>query len=105
MAVLYTAIRATTPQDAVLMGTRGSIRIHSPWWVPTGLTVKAGGSEKTVAAPFDGNGYNYEAAEVMACLRAGKTESDVMPLSETRSVMQTLCDLREQWGLRYPSDG
>ena len=105
MAVLYTAIRATTPQDAVLMGTRGSIRIHSPWWVPTGLTVKAGGSEETVAAPFDGNGYNYEAAEVMACLRAGKTESDVMPLSETRSVMQTLCDLREQWGLRYPSDG
>ena len=87
------------------MGTRGSIRIHPPWWIPTGLTVKAGGSEETVAAPFDGNGYNYEAAEVMACLRAGKTESDVMPLSETRTVMQTLCDLREQWGLRYPSDG
>jgi predicted dehydrogenase len=105
MAVLYTAIRATTPQDAVLMGSGGSIRIHSPWWVPTALTVSAGGSETTVDLPFDGNGYNYEAAEVMACLRAGETESDVMPLSETRTVIQTLCDLRAQWGLRYPADG
>ncbi len=105
MAVLYTAIRATTPQDAVLMGTRGSIRIHSPWWIPTAMTVKSGGSEETIELPYEGNGYNCEAAEVMACLRAGKTESDVMPLSETRGVMRTLCDIREQWGLRYPADG
>ena len=40
----------------------------------------------------------------MACLRAGKTESDVMPLDETLSIMETMDQLRAQWGLRYPQE-
>jgi hypothetical protein len=54
--------------------------------------------------PFAGNGYQYEAAEVMACLRAGKLESDLMPLDETLSLMETMDALRAQWGLRYPGE-
>jgi len=51
---------------------------------------------------IQGNGYNYEAAEVMHCLRTGKLESDVMPLDETLSIMRTLDRIRTQWGLKYP---
>jgi predicted dehydrogenase len=57
-----------------------------------------------IARPYEGNGYQFEAAEVMACLRAGKLESDLMPLDETLSIMQTLDALRAQWGLTYPSE-
>jgi hypothetical protein len=40
----------------------------------------------------------------MRCLEAGKTESDVMPLHETVSVMRTMDGIRAAWGLRYPGE-
>ena len=87
------------------MGTQGQIRIH-PWWIrPNKLTLSVAGQETTtIEMPFVGNGYQFEAAEVMACLRAGKLESDLMPLDETLSIMQTLDAIRAQWGLRYPRE-
>ena len=73
LAVLATAIRAATPQDAMLMGSDGHICIHSRWWMPTRLTLSVPGREDEVfELPFTGNGYNYEAAEVTACLRSGR---------------------------------
>ncbi len=105
LAVLYTAVRTTTPQDATIMGTDGFIRIHSQWWVPKAMTLhQAGKDPKLIELPFTGNGYNYEAAEVHACLRAGKIESDVMPLDETFAIMQTMDRIRAQWGMRYPME-
>jgi predicted dehydrogenase len=105
LAVLYTAVRTSTPQEATLMGDKGQLRIHSPWWKPTKLTLAvAGQPEQVFDLPFSGNGYNYEAEEVGRCLRAGKLESDLIPLNETLSMMQTLDELRRQWGLKYPME-
>ena len=44
-----------------------------------------------------GNGYNYEAAEVVKCLQTGKLESDVMPLSETIEIMEAMETLLQRW--------
>jgi dihydrodiol dehydrogenase / D-xylose 1-dehydrogenase (NADP) len=105
LAILSSAVRTHTPQEAFLVGTEGWIRVHTPWWKPAALTVSVEGQEdRTETLPFEGNGYNYEAAEVMACLRAGKLESDVMPLDETLAIMETLDRIRGQWGLRYPME-
>ena len=41
----------------------------------------------------------------MSCLRAGKLESEIMPLDESLSILRTLDSIRELWGLRYPADG
>ena len=105
LAVLATAVRTRTPQWASILGTEGWIRIHSPWWRPTELTVSIQGQEdQTVSLPFEGNGYQYEAAEVMRCLRAGKLESSIMGLDETLAIMGTMDQIRAQWGLRYPME-
>ena len=53
---------------------------------------------------LEGNGYNYEAAAVMTCLRAGELESKVMPLDESLEIMRTLDRIRAQWGLVYPME-
>ena len=45
-----------------------------------------------------------EAIEVMSYVKAGKMESDAISPDETLSIMQTLDEIREQWGLRYPSE-
>jgi predicted dehydrogenase len=105
LASLSIGIRTATPQEATIMGTEGYLRVHSPWWRPTTMTVSRPGEEgETVGAPVSGNGFNYEAAEVMRCIEAGKTESDIMPLDETISVMRTMDGIRAAWGLKYPSE-
>jgi predicted dehydrogenase len=56
-----------------------------------------------ISLPLEGfNGYEYEAMEVMNCIKEGKTESDIMPLDETISIMETLDTVREQWGHEFP---
>jgi predicted dehydrogenase len=105
MAILHTAIRLDTAQEAIISGTHGRIRIHSPWWRPTTMTLSRDGkSDERFDFPLEGNGYEYEAQEVMNCLRSGKLESPLMPLNESLSIMETLDTLRAQWGLKYPME-
>lgn len=47
-------------------------------------------------AGFAGNGYGHEAAEVMACVAAGQTESALMPLAESLEIMGLIDRARAQ---------
>jgi predicted dehydrogenase len=103
LATLSSAIRLNTPQEALVIGTDGWLKIHTPWWKATAMTLTvAGQAPQLIEVPFAGNGYNYQADEVGRCLRAGRLESAVMPLDETLAIMETLDEIRRQWGLRYP---
>ncbi len=105
LSVLGAATRTRMIQDAVLMGTAGLIRIHGPWWCTRGLTLSRPGKEDEVfGPPFRGNGYNYQAEEVMNCLHAGALESKIMGLDETLTIMKTMDTIRAQWGLKYPTE-
>jgi predicted dehydrogenase len=104
LALLSSAVRTTTLHEAVIFGTNGWIRAHHPYWRGTRITVSGGGKEETYDLPYEGNGYNCEAAEMMRCLCEGKLESDIMPHAETLAVMKTLDAVRAQWGLKYPME-
>jgi predicted dehydrogenase len=105
MALLATAIRTSTPSEALIAGTNGSIHIRAPWWGPSSFTISRSGQEDEHVAPACvGNGYNYEAAEIGRCLREGRAESAIMPLDESLAIMQTMDKLRAEWGLRYPGE-
>jgi predicted dehydrogenase len=105
LALVSSAIRTNTPQEAVILGTEGSITLNSPWWKGNRLTLaRAGKESEQFDLSYPGNGYNCEAAEVGRCLREGKLESDVMPLDETITIMQTMDLIRSQWGLKYPME-
>ncbi len=105
LSLFSTAVRTNTPMEAFILGTEGRIKIHSLFWKPTKLTLTVYGKEETdIDVPHEGNGYNYEAIEVGNCLRAGKLESDVMPLDETLAIMKTMDEIRAQWGLKYPME-
>jgi predicted dehydrogenase len=105
LAVLHTAVRTETAQEAVIMGTEGRIKIHAPWWKPARLTLaQPGQPDQEIDVPFEGNGYNYEATAVMQCLRAGEREHALMPWSTTLALLETMDTIRAQWGLRYPGE-
>ncbi len=104
MAVLAAAVRMEIPQDAYLIGTEGRLRIHAPWWQSQKLSLKSKDKEKILRCPFKGNGFSFEAEEVMTCLREGRLESGIMPLDETFAIMETMDRIRAQWGLKYPME-
>ncbi len=105
MATLYSSNRIDSPVEAVIMGSQGTMRLHRFMHRPDRMTLSLNGKpDETIHLPIEGNGYGYEAEEVMACIRAGKTESSVMPLNETLTIIKTMDALREHWGLRYPAD-
>ena len=81
--------------------------MHHDWHRPEGLTYTPyGGDPQVFSYPqAEGNGYQYEAIEVGACLREGRLESTVMPLDESLAIMETMDTLRAQWGVRYPMEG
>ena len=105
IALIASGSRTATPHVAYLLGTKGRIHIHAPWWRPKTLTLSLnGGADEVMQISYQGNGYNYEAEEVARCLREGRIESEVMSLDETLSIMKTMDSIRDQWKLKFPME-
>jgi predicted dehydrogenase len=105
VATLYAGLREDAPGEAEIFGETGAVKIHSPFWKPSRMTLTRGpGKTQQFDLPYPGNGMQFEAAEFMACLRQGRQESALMPWEETLSIMRTLDAMRGQWGLRYPGE-
>jgi predicted dehydrogenase len=104
LAYFSTAIRTSTPMEATVMGTNGSLRIESPFFAANKITLNSGGKTEVIDVPFVGNGYNYEAAEVGRLIREQKIESDIMSWTDTMRTMEAMDRIRAVWGLRYPME-
>ncbi|MDN3296320.1 Gfo/Idh/MocA family oxidoreductase [Streptomyces ficellus] len=104
-ALLSCSIVADTPLTASVTGTEGRIEFPRGFFCPEGFVLHRDGREPeefTVAGRHDS--LQHEAAEVMRCLRAGETESPLVPLDGTLAVMRTLDAVRDRIGVRYPAD-
>jgi predicted dehydrogenase len=53
-----------------------------------------GGGARRIDLPPTGNGYVHEIDEVVRCIRAGRTESGIMPLDHSYAVLETLDAIR-----------
>ncbi|MCF7816609.1 MAG: Gfo/Idh/MocA family oxidoreductase [Kiritimatiellales bacterium] len=104
-AMLSSSFTHHAPTEAIVCGAKGYIRV--PWFLGAQeLHIHRNGTEReTIKLPYgDGENFKFEIAHAMECIAAGKKESDVMPLSETLSIMQTMDALRAQWGLKYAGE-
>lgn len=106
VSMVGVTIRANPVSLGLIAGTEGTILIDHDWHKPSTFTLMVPGQEPQ---RFDytlneGNGYQFEAIEVMRCLREGLNESSVMPLSESIEIVETMEGLLKEWGVSYPSD-
>ncbi|MEA5015485.1 MAG: Gfo/Idh/MocA family oxidoreductase [Candidatus Limiplasma sp.] len=102
MASVNAAIRTNMQSDAWIYGETG--RIHMPDFVfgRSAILQSDGRFVQPYTPEVRGNGYAYEAEEVMNCIREGKLESGVMPMDESLALMRVMDEVRGQCGLRYP---
>ncbi|MGI9085916.1 MAG: Gfo/Idh/MocA family protein [Aeromicrobium sp.] len=87
---------AWSDNRAAVSGDGGRLEIPARFHEAAGFTYAYGETLETHAEPVTGRGYAHEIEEVAACLRADRTESEVLPLDGTVAVMRVLDEIRGQ---------
>ncbi len=105
LGIMKAALTAPLACTARISGTDGWIELPAFMHCPTSFTVNVfSAGPEVVDGSFDGEGLEFEIAEVHHCLAAGLTESPIMPLAETLALTAAMDDIRLQIGLRYPGE-
>ncbi|HHV12120.1 MAG TPA: Gfo/Idh/MocA family oxidoreductase [Clostridiales bacterium] len=92
------------PQDCYIFGSKGHIVVKDFWRSTYAYIEERGEKVKEATMPFTGNGYEEEAIEVMNCVNAGKTESDILPLDDSLAYARIITNMRKEWNLLFPGE-
>lgn len=87
-----------------VMGTKGRILIQDEFFFQAQKAEVIGYDNEVLASfegPFLKNGYEFEALDVMRCLREGRTESELVRPDDSIAVMEILDQCRENAGFRF----
>ncbi|WP_217240649.1 Gfo/Idh/MocA family protein [Streptomyces sp. AC555_RSS877] len=108
LASVHCSVIGGTATTASVTGSLGRIDIPYGFFHTDRFVLHRDGRDpqEFAADPADGprGSLRHEALEVMRALRAGETESPLVPLDGTLAVMRTLDAIRERVGVRYPGE-
>ena len=103
MATVYSSFRTAEGIACTLYCENGNLLFSRGRDMSQRLTVSLNGKEsKEYSLLPDGMGYQFEAAEVMKCLEAGRIESEIVPHSFSLDLMKTLDSIRNSAGIVFP---
>jgi predicted dehydrogenase len=97
--VAHSDNRASVAGDAGLIEVPGRFHHPTSFSFAKTFTYAQGESVETISEPVTGVGYAHEISEVADCLRAGRTESALLPLDETVSIMKQMGEILSQLGV------
>lgn len=103
-ATLRTGIRVVDANEVTVVGSRGRIRLPTPYVLGGSPTIEVATTDeppRTLSFPT-GTPYALEADATLDALRRGAVEADAMTLDETLAAARTLDRWRAAIGLRYP---
>jgi predicted dehydrogenase len=104
VASLTASMTGATPRTGSIATERGRFDLADSFHHPTRATWTSLDVTETVEAPLLGTGLAHEAVEVMRCLRAGETESPLVPLDESVAIMRQMDRIRREIGVSYAAD-
>ena len=109
-----------------IIGTRGAMRLHFPFWCPTKLTLmqeptgeqrrpyarrvtyhfplpRRGGGARKPLNFVHSEGFRYEIDEANRCIRQGLSQSPLLTHRDNLEIMSMIDDVRKLVGARSPS--
>lgn len=93
-AIVTCTSSARSATRASVVGTLARIEVEGDFYAPTSFSVQSrDGVVRRLAFQTQGRGLHYEASHVAQCIRAGLTESPVMPLEETVAILRTMIQI------------
>jgi predicted dehydrogenase len=97
ISVLTSSFAVHLDTEAKVFGEAGSLHLCRMFHIPTKLMIRKDyDEEREISVELSGNGYNYEAAEVMACLDRGNKESTAMSLAFSLDLIELLDEVVEK---------
>ncbi len=104
-AVINTVMNAKTPTAASINGTKARLELATSFYRPTDMRlVYNDGRIVDFKNEYRGHGLREQAIYFEKMLISGKKDSELLPISETISIMETLDEIRNQIGLKYPME-
>mmetsp|Transcript_26495 Transcript_26495/g.62236 ORF Transcript_26495/g.62236 Transcript_26495/m.62236 type:complete len:404 (-) Transcript_26495:1701-2912(-) len=123
VATLSYGLLCETPEQTIVVGSKGRMQIESPGHCPTNLTIELKaqgraqlGKKLTFEYPLPNDteeiiasggyfypnsaGFCYEAAAVARCIASGKREAPQFTLEETMLNLKIIEDIRNQLGVK-----
>ena len=101
IATVSASVNVKKPFVAYVYGTKGHIRVPD-FFGATELFVSINDEERHIKKPSIGDGFEEEIEEACRCIRSGKLQSDVMPMSESIRITELMDTVRGQIGVVYP---
>ena len=100
---MYSSFLADPGVVAEIHGDKGKIYLSHLWFQPGNVKVQYhDGKEEIFEFKPKSNGYEYEAEEVVKCIREGKTESSLMKWKDSEQLIDMLDMIRTECGIVYP---
>jgi len=107
-AVVNATLLAKTPTTASISGSAGRLEISGPFYAPGRLTLTGTDDRQQIVREPDSitghQGLCFEAAHLATLVAERATESPLLPLAETVSVLRTADAIRQQVGVRFPGE-
>lgn len=100
--LMTTSQKAKTPTTATISGTLARIEIPQRFYGPNQVQLIYPDGTEVSAHPETVAGLAYEAAEFARLLKAGASESPLMPLDDSVEIMELMDEMRSQVGVVYP---
>lgn len=102
-AIVTTTFVTSTPCRATIAGTLGRIEIDRSFFCPANMRlIMQDGTTTEYPNTYKGRGLREQAAELERMVRNGEIESPLLTHKMSIEIMQTLDEIRNQIGLRYP---
>jgi predicted dehydrogenase len=89
-AQLTSSFSVELDNEAVIYCTKGKIKLHKMFHMPTKLSIIKNDETTEIPITWKGNGYNYEAEEVMQCLAKKQIESPSLAHEFSLTLMHLL---------------
>ena len=110
MAQVACGFGFNSPREAVIVGTKGTIKVPSPFSTPTKILTKDREFDFPNVSPElltklnhkSSWGLMYEAEEVRKCIEAEKRESECLTWKESTMLADIMEQVKEQIGLNFP---
>ncbi|WP_028049168.1 Gfo/Idh/MocA family protein [Cellulomonas sp. URHD0024] len=105
-AQLFTSMLTASGHTAQVFGSLGRIEVDDRCYVPAGVTLTIGEATGT----WDANsihgygGLSFQTAALATYAAEGRTDSPLLPLDETVTILETADDIRRQVGVVYPGE-
>lgn len=104
IASISSGMMLKKPNSGFVYGDKGRIHINH-FYAPEKLEIEIyDGESYTVEKPYLGNGFEEEILECEQCIRAGKVQSELVPLEHSLYITRQMDYIRSLVGVKYPQD-